>query len=54
MATTFETIASLILGVAGLLTLYSIAIDKPLKKYQPIYERTHAAQLAARDERNRT
>lgn len=53
MATTFEAIASFILGVAGLLTLYSVAIDKPLKKYQPIYEQTHAAQLAARDERNR-
>lgn len=52
MAIHLETVAGLLLGLAGFLAFYAIAIDKPLKRYQPIYEQRHAAQLAARDERN--
>ncbi|SKO15328.1 hypothetical protein [Mycobacteroides abscessus] len=52
MHTNLASIASLLLGLAAVLALYDLAIYKPLKKYQPIYEQTHAAQLAARDERN--
>ncbi|SLI19075.1 Uncharacterised protein [Mycobacteroides abscessus subsp. bolletii] len=52
MGSAFETIAGFVGGLWAFMTFYVIAIDKPLKKYQPVYEQTHARQLAARDEKS--
>lgn len=46
------TALELIIGIAAFLTIYDFGIYKPLKRYQPIYELSHQAELAARDERS--
>ncbi|SIC20534.1 Uncharacterised protein [Mycobacteroides abscessus subsp. abscessus] len=48
MITALETIT----GLAAFLAIYDFGIYKPLKRYQPIYELSHQAELAARDERS--